>query len=154
VLTFKGNDCPPEEEPTNTTYPVGQCLPVPAPNGYAHLMNTFQCVEVYAPRNGSIVGKQYAGATCGASDGGPVLAEANYKGGCFPSCEPPSPTNPFPNLWQVADRTSLQGSYCNGTGTCSGPCVPDGQVAVGECQVLGHGTEMKTSIKYSYWQAL
>lgn len=155
IRTFKGNACPAGEEPSNTTYPVGQCLPVPEPNGYVHLMNRFQCVKSYAPRNGSIVGKQYAGSTCGAADGGPVLAEANYVGGCFPSCEPPSTSNPFPNLWQVADSQSLAGAYCNGTGTdaCSGQCLPDGQVTVGECQVLGHGSQKEFSIKYSYWQA-
>ena len=53
------------------------------------------------------------------------------------------------NLWQIADPiTGLSGSACNGTNTtCTPPYAPEGQVAVGECQVLGR----TTSVKYSYW---
>lgn len=150
VRSFKGSTCGPGAF-SNSSHPVDQCLPVPVPNGYVRMMNKFQCLKSYEPRKGSIVGKQYEGTACGASDGGPVIAEANYVSGCFPSCKPPSTSNPFPNLSQIADGTSLTGAYCNGT-TCGSPCVPDGRVTVGECQVLGHRTQRRTSIKYAYWQ--
>lgn len=134
---------------TNMTFPVNQCLPhTPASTAVAHNgMSKFQCVREHTPRAQSIVGKQYYGTTCT----GDVISEASYVSGCFPSCKPPSPHHPLPNLLQVAVAEGLDGFYCNGTGTCgTGPhnagCLHDGHLNPDECQVL----EKSTSIKYTW----
>jgi hypothetical protein len=149
VRTFASGGACSGEVTTNTTYPVGRCLPDTPASGT--VMSKFKCVKEHTPRAQSIVGKQYGDTTCGA-DAKPVIAETNYVSGCFASCSPPTPSRPMPNLWQVADASGLAGSYCNGTtaGTCDRVCAPDGKVNIGDCQVLGKST----SVKYSWWAGL
>ena len=153
VHSFDGDDCAPGNATrrTSATYPVGECLPNTFK--YGHRMSRFDCVKRHAPRAKSIVGAQYADTTCGA-DKPAVIAATNYVSGCFASCKPPPHGVQLANLWQVADPiTGLTGSLCNGTNTtCTPPYAPEGQVAVGECQVLGRATgHAATSVKYSYW---
>jgi hypothetical protein len=83
-----------------TSYPVGRCLKGTPASGT--VMSRFECVRKHTPRKMSIVGKQYADAKCA---GPAVIAEVNYVTGCYPSCAPPSPNNPLPNLFQVADAS-------------------------------------------------